>query len=478
MLAILVAVFFIGVPTAQAVVGPANLEYGYEPISGVDNGRSSGDQGTSEVSDSGSSSISPVETDTSSPGFFAIITGSEFLILSLLLVTLTVGWLAWRRFSGRSDNSGMIPRLVALLAILVALPLVAFSSSQSAERSKAPKGFYGAITQEPFSATDSIRMARGGIESLRIPLEWSGVQPDNREEFNWDGLDSTIGLAARSGISVLPFVYASPDWVTGRFTNLPVKNDTQRRDWKTFVRALVERYGSRGVFWKKHGPATSDPIEARPIRNWQVWNEANFFYFATPVSSKDYVTLLKMTSKTIKSVDPSAKIMLSGLYGSPPKKQVKVGRGVASYEFLRQIYARGGKQFFDTAAVHPYAPDTAAMKGLLSRFRSVMAQNGDAGAPLSITEVGWGSGKGGFLDVGSEQAQARQVKSAYRYLLDKRHQLRLKSVYWFVWQDKDRSQESCNFCYTTGWFKAGEPGEGLKAKPSWRQFTKFSGGQP
>jgi hypothetical protein len=475
MVAIVVATFFVGVPTVQAAAGPANVEYGYEPISGVDNGSSSGGQGTSEASDAGSSSLSPVGAGTSSPGFIGIITGSGVLVLSLILVALTAGWLAWKRFSRRSGNPGMIPRVLALLAVLVALPLVAFSSSQSASRSPAPKGFYGAITQTPFTATDSTRMARGGIESLRVPLEWSTVQPDNRDEFNWDSVDSKIGLAAQSGISVLPFLYASPEWATGKYTNLPVKNDVQRRDWKAFVRALVGRYGPGGAFWEEHGPGTSNPIKAIPIRTWQVWNEANFFYFATPVSTKDYVSLLKMTSKAIKAADPSAKIMLSGLYGSPPEKQVRVGRGIASYDFLRQVYARGGKPYFDLAAIHPYTPDTPAMKELLTRFRSVMAENGDAQLPLSITEVGWGSGKNGFLDVGSEGAQARQVKSAYRYLLENRHPLRLKSVYWFVWKDMPRSVESCNFCYTTGWFKAGD---GLKAKPSWRQFVKFSGGRP
>ncbi|MGK2932135.1 MAG: hypothetical protein ACSLFD_05120, partial [Solirubrobacterales bacterium] len=215
-----------------------------------------------------------------------------------------------------------------------------------------------------------------------------------------------------------------------------------------------------------------------PIRTWQIWNEANFFYFSTPVSAKNYTSLLKMSGSAIKSVDPNAKIMLSGLYGSPPEKQVRSGRGVAAARFLGQIYARGGKKYFDIAAVHPYTPNTAETKVLLDRFRKVMKNNRDGSASMSVTEVGWGSGKGGFLDVGGEKAQARQVKSAYSYLLKSRRQLRLKSVYWFVWQDFPRTFPACNFCYTTGWFKAGKQGAPLKPKPSWRAFTKFSGGKP
>ena len=39
-------------------------------------------------------------------------------------------------------------------------------------------------------------------------------------------------------------------------------------------------------------PAVPSPL---PIRTWQVWNEANFFYFAYPVSPSSYARLLKPT---------------------------------------------------------------------------------------------------------------------------------------------------------------------------------------
>ena len=479
MLAVVLAVFFAGLPTMQAVAGPANVQYGYEPTSGAGDGSSSGSSASTKDLDGGSSALSNVKVDTPSPGFFGIITGSKLLLLALVLVVVAVGWLAWRRFSAGSDSSGMIPRLVALLAVIVALPLVAFSTSQSAQRAPAPKGFFGAITQTELEARDATRMARGGIETLRVPVEWGRIQPKNHSEFDWTRLDRIIGLAARNGISVLPFLYAPPNWSTGAFTKLPVKTSAQRRDWKIFLRAIVARYGPGGEYWETdYVDPYTETARARPIRTWQIWNEVNFFYFATPVSSKNYVSLLKSSSKTIKAMDPKAKIMLSGLYGSPPKKTVRAGKGFAASEFLRQVYKRGGKKYFDIAAVHPYTPGTKTTKSLLTKFRKVMAKNRDKKAPLSITEVGWGSGKDGFLDMGSEKAQAKQVKSAYNYFLKDRKKLRLKSVYWFVWQDYPRSRSACNFCYTTGWFKAGTWDQPLKPKPAWRAFTKFSGGKP
>lgn len=464
---------FAGMPTAQAVAGPANVEYGYEPISGIGNDTPP-DAGAAAVSpESGSNSSSAVETESSGPGFFGIIASSWVLILVLAAVALSLGWLAWKR---RQDGaSGMVPRLVALLAIFVALPLVAFGTAQSAKRSPAPKGFFGVITQTDFTSEDSARMARGGVESLRIPLSWADVQPNSGTEFYWESTDQLVGQAAKSGLTTLPFIYSSPKWVTGSITIMPVNGSGQQNAWTNFVKAAVNRYGPDGSFWAEHGPGTADPITPKPVKTWQIWNEANFFYFATPVSPKNYVTLLKLADQAIGEADPSAKIMASGLYGSPPKKEIKKKKAMNSYVFLKQVYALGGKPYFDAAAVHPYTPNTRSTKKLLNKFRGVMIKNRDRKTPLNITEVGWGSARKGFLDVGSPKAQAKQVKSAYKYFLGNRRKLNLKSVYWFAWKDKKRSEVSCNFCYSTGWFKAAD---GLKPKPSWRQFTKFSGGKP
>ncbi len=464
---------FAGMSTAQAAAGPANVEYGYEPISGIGNGNSSDEESAVAASDNGIANYSAAESADAGPSFFGIVTSSWILILALVLIALCLVWIAWKRH--RSGSSGMIPRLVALLAVFVAMPLVAFGSAESAKRSPAPKGFYGVITQTDFTAADSTRMARGGVESLRIPLSWAAVQPTSGTDGSWDSIDNLVGQAARSGMTALPFIYSSPDWVTGSITILPVNGSGQKNAWTNFVKAAVTRYGPNGDFWELHGPESDDPIKPKPIKTWQIWNEANFFYFATPVSPSNYVTLLELADQAISEVDPSAKIMASGLYGSPPANQIRKKKAMNSYEFLSKVYALGGKPYFDIAAIHPYTPNTRSTRNLMNKIRAVMNKNRDRKTPLSITEVGWGSAPKGFLDVGSPKAQARQVKSAYSYFLSNRRKLKLKSVYWFSWKDKKRSEPSCNFCYSTGWFTAAN---GLKPKPSWRQFTKFSGGRP
>jgi len=398
------------------------------------------------------------------------------LLTALVLLAAILGFLAWRRRGNesRGDSSGTLTRLAALVAILIALPLITLGSAQSAKRVSAPAGFFGMITQTDFTSVDASKMAQGGVETLRLPVAWSSVQPDSTDGFDWGYTDSVVSQAAKAGISVLPFLYDSPSWVAKSTTTLPVSG-AQPLYWAHFVSEAVARYGPNGVFWDGHGPESEDPVPKLPIRKWQIWNEANFFYFADPISPPKYASLLKTSNKTIKAIDPGATIVLSGLYGSPPAKQIKRRKAMASYDFLAKLYRAGARKYFDVAALHPYTPNTAQTKLLVEKFRKVMAAGGDRKKPLSITEVGWGSAPRGFLDVGSPAKQARQLKSAYTYFLGNRKKLKLESVFWFSWKDKKKSEPSCNFCYSTGLF---DSRDGLRPKPAWPQFVKFAGGRP
>ena len=461
-------------PAAQAWAGPASIEYGFEPISGVGNDKPI-QSGLKLEEAAVADPVARGDDGGFAGDFLEAVTSSWLVILGVLLVAAGAIFLFARHRGTVTDRRSLAARGAALLVVAVAIPLVSLGSAESAKRAAAPKGFFGAITQTGFTSADAVRMSRGGIETVRMPLPWPSVQPNDSYEFNWKSIDEYVKRASLSGLTVLPFIYDSPGWATPVHTRMPVYTEAQRTAWRDFVTAAVERYGPGGEFWAEHGPDSTEPIPTRPIRNWQIWNEANFFYFSTPVSPRDYLNLLKVANKAIKAVDPNARIFLSGLYGSPPKREIRKGRAMASWVFLDRLYRMGAKPWFDFAALHPYTPNTAQTRALMNRFRKVMIRYRDRATPVSITEVGWGSGRKGFLDVGSPQKQARQVDSAYRYFINNWRKLNLRSVYWFAWKDKPRNEESCNFCYTTGLFKAGK---GLKAKPAWRRLVRLAGGKP
>jgi hypothetical protein len=351
----------------------------------------------------------------------------------------------------------------ALGALLVLLAF--FAGSAEAQ----PRGFFGIVPQTVVTPADAQYMSVGGIESIRVPVPWPAVQPTSTAPYQWSFLDETVAVADRAGLQVLPFLAGTPSWLEARNTTLPVGDPVERGAWTAFVEAAVRRYGPNGAFWQEHGATSPEPLPERPIRLWQIWNEANFHYFAFPVSPSRYGMLVRLTAPAIRSVDPGARILLSGLFGNPEQ----TGRnGIPAAQFLARLYqVRGIRQDFDAVALHPYAPGLGALRKMVEGIHLVLRRNHDS-VPLYITEMGWGSQNDPRKDAFEQGAagQARELTRAYRYLLANRGRLNLRGVYWFSWKD---ASGACDFCDSVGLFRAGS---GFDAKPAWNALVRITGG--
>jgi hypothetical protein len=334
----------------------------------------------------------------------------------------------------------------------------------------APRSFFGIAPQTPLTETDARYMQAARIGSVRWPVAWAGVQPKPRSGYLWDGIDEVVATAAKRHLTVLPFLYGTPSWL-GKPTALPVRSSRQRAAWVAFVRAAVRRYGPRGSFWRQHRAGTDEPLPRTPIRAWQIWNEANFFYFAFPVSPARYAQTLKLAHRAVKSVDPGAEVVLSGLFGDPDQG----GRfGMPAARFLAALYrVPGFRSDFDAAALHPYAVDAGSLAELTEGMRETMLENHDPSAGLYVTEMGWGS-QSNFQHDAFEQGvrgQVRELRKSYAFLLRNRRRLDLRGAYWFSWQDL---AGSCDFCDSVGLFHAGRR---LRPKPAWHAFVRITGGR-
>jgi hypothetical protein len=366
----------------------------------------------------------------------------------------------------------LIPAALVLACLVAALFAgVQLGSAQPPPR--APKGFFGIGPQTALTDRDAEYMKAGGIESVRWPLSWGGVQPTPKSAYNWQGFDEVVAVAARHGLQVMPFLYGTPRWISHKSTTLPVNNAKARSAWEGFLEAAVKRYGPGGEFWTEHSPGVVkyEPAIAKPlpIRSWQIWNEANFFYFAYPASPQRYAKLVQISSPAIKRVDPGAKVILTGLFGEPTAHGPK---GMPAAKFLEILYRTPGiKSRFDGIALHPYAVDSETLEELVEALHEVTVKNHDR-VPLYITEMGWGSQNDFNTDAFEQgiQGQVKQLKAAYGYLLENRNRLDLKQVYWFSWRDQPGS---CNFCDSVGFFPAGKR---FHAKPAWRAFVALTGG--
>jgi hypothetical protein len=351
-------------------------------------------------------------------------------------------------------------RLITLCLLLLALAPTAAQAL--------PRGFFGIVPQTPIGARDTGRMRSGGVDTIRTMVSWASVQPNPTSGYDWGGLDKQVALAAEDRLEVLPFLFATPHWLAHDFRTLPVGNRRQRQAWSEFVAAAAERYGARGEFWLEHGPFSKRPLPKLPIRAWQIWNEPNFFYFASPVSPTAYARLLALTQRALHRADPRADLVLGGLFGDPGESPPRAWDAV---DFLDRLYrVRGVKANFDAVALHPYAADTAVLASLVEGVRQTMVRHGDRRAGLYLTELGWGSQNDPQVvsfEVGLH-GQARELRRAYRYLLARRHRLNLKQVDWFTWKD---ATGTCSFCDSTGLFRRGGS---FRPKPAWRAFVSFA----
>ena len=341
-------------------------------------------------------------------------------------------------------------RLAIMAALIAALASAAHASAA------APRAFYGVMAANDPDAGEVARMGAGKVGVLRINFVWQAVQASEGAAYDWSHYDAIIGNAAAQGIRVLPTVYSSPSWAAARNNHPP--DAAHRADFRNFVSAAAARYGSDGTFWSTH-----PLIPKLPVSWWQLWNEVNSpsFWFAKP-SPKQYVGLLRTFHDGIKSGDPSARIVLAGLFRTP---QVK--NGIDLDKYLPAVYRRGAKPLFDATAIHPYATTPAQAVQAVRELRRIMARFKDSKASTWITEVGWASGGNPTPLTVSPQRQAAYLRKTYNLMARNRKRFKLNGVVWYSWRDVPGGI----------WFDhTGLFTQTLDPKPAWDAFTSLTGG--
>jgi hypothetical protein len=346
------------------------------------------------------------------------------------------------------------------LPLLVAIALLALTPAVA--QAYLPAGFIGVSPQSAANGKDFELMSEAGVDSVRLPLYWSGIEARDPEfaEPDWSSFDREVELAAESNIRVMPFVLSTPGWVAPETIDLPVHSAYQRRAWTSFLREAVERYGPWGDFWSEH---TKLPF--LPIHRWEIWNEENLVTFAAHPSPVDYATLLRLSGRVLHGVDADSQVIVGGLFGRP----LQVPPNVASGDFLSRLYrARNVKRYFDGVALHPYVAEAKAMGVQLENLRRIMRVHHDTTTPLYVTELGWGSQSGPTRWERGLGGQANQLSKAFSLLSANRLRWRVDGVWWFTWTDEGGS---CQFCHSAGLLT-----EDREAKPSWYRFNAWTGG--
>lgn len=377
-----------------------------------------------------------------------------------------------------AKRSGGLGFSMRTRVVLAALLTTAMLLGPAALAQALPAKFWGAVPQSSLGLEQFQRVHRGGVDSIRIPINWGAVQSSEGAAFDWSGTDDEVEKAAKAGIDVLPFLAGVPAWaerlipVGGGVSvpaTLPVTGKA-RAGWIAFCRAAVERYGLGGSFWAEH-----PGVPVRPLRVWQVWNEPNFKFFVHKPNPKEYGQLVKISSATIKGADSGAKVILGGLFAWPKGGNSKTGNhNLFATDFLEGLYQRvpGIAAKFDGIALHPYSARYQLLSRQVEEVREVLKKRHDAGVGIWITELGWSSKapSGGNSFAKGISGQKRELQGAFRLLVKNQRKWHIQRVYWFSIDDYGAA---CNFCDGSGLF-----GAGFTPKPSWYAYVKFAGGTP
>jgi polysaccharide biosynthesis protein PslG len=326
-------------------------------------------------------------------------------------------------------------------------------------------GFWGVVPQAKTTLPQLRRLERGGVDSVRIGVDWRAVMPTRDGTRHWRDVDEIVGDASRAGLSVLPYVYRTPAWLARDENALPVETGEQRRAWMDFLGVLVRRYGEGGSFWRSH-----PDLPEQPIHTWQIWNEPNFFYFASDPDPDRYARLVQLSHRALRAADPGAELMLGGMFALPGERPPDA---YPAYRFLATMFERHPDliPIVDGVAIHPYTRDFKYLTPILDQVRRALRRAGDPKVRLWVTELGWGSQAGpeaSQLEVGL-RGQARQLGGALRLLRRDRERWRLQQVYVFTVADSE-NDEICSFCDSAGLFTSG-----FEPKPAWPAFERVSG---
>ncbi|HEY3020941.1 MAG TPA: hypothetical protein VGJ32_12145 [Solirubrobacteraceae bacterium] len=330
----------------------------------------------------------------------------------------------------------------ALIACAL-LALVAAAPARAAER-RVPHGFFGVMADGVLLERTDAQLAHEfnvmqatGVESVRIVVYWSDMQPLAPGSAVPDGwragrggvpttfttTDRLFEQAARHHMTVLPVVLRSPEWARENpwFTAPPRRDE----DYTNFLGTLIDRYGPRGSFWGEHRD-----VPRRPQRDWQIWNEPNIDrYWGSPQPfAPRYAQLLHASYQAIKAADRGARVVLTGFANF-------------SWRALADAYRAGIKGNFDLAAVHPFSGHVKNVVKIVRLNREVMARNGDARRDIAISELTWPSAKGKTVNHGgwetTEGGQAVRLRAAFNALLRERRRWRIERMTWSTWLTPD-----------------------------------------
>jgi len=307
---------------------------------------------------------------------------------------------ATRRIAGMAQFVRLrLCRLVRALGVILVLGVAWGAGCASAAH--LPASFFGVNDEVLFSTPQSqwpaqlTEMQNGGVRFVRTDADWGMAESTppvgGVHTYDWSQFDALVAALASHQLTWFPIIDYSAWWASAIYHDpyAPPRNDS---DYAHYANALAQRYGANGVFWQEH-----PELPYLPVEQWEIWNEENYtgVYWQTGYDPGRYIDLYLAARGAIRSVDPSAKVVVGGL-----------GDGPGSYtSYIARMYQHrpDAKGQIDAIGLHPYPQDegqtAASSMQAIATLRTYLNSVGDENVPIEITEVGWTTeSNGGVAD--------------------------------------------------------------------------------
>ena len=242
---------------------------------------------------------------------------------------------------------------------------------------------------------DVIKINEMGFGWAKQHFSWRDIEPAEKGAYDWWRPDQIVEKSEQYGTNLLVRIDRPPLWSVIAYEEQGIKITENQppadlQDFFDFCGVLAERYKGR-------------------VQAWQVWNEPNLHreWGELPPDPAGYVELLEGCYTAIKAADPDAVVVSAGLAPTGTSSP----EAMPDDEFLRQMYAAGGADYFDVLGLNApgfkaapeVSPDDAENPDLnldvgnnrrfvfrhVEDMRAIMIENGDAATQIAILEMGW-----------------------------------------------------------------------------------------
>jgi hypothetical protein len=321
-------------------------------------------------------------------------------------------------------------RLLASAACAGLCALSVQSCGEDDSVGPAPPRFVGIVSADLYANDHDYRermlkrQRAAGIGLIRQAFNWNEIEK-TPGRFDFKRYDGYVGELARHNVAVLPILFAPPSFRSAKPAHGGARGTYPPRrpiEMAVFARLLVDRYGPKGSFWRKH-----PDVPRMPIRAWQVWNEPNLpVYWPSGPDPTGYARLLATVRRGLKTADPHAVVVSAGLSNSR--------LGIPFREYVTGMYRAGAARSIDVFGLHPFARNAQGVLGAVEGTRTLLRQL-HGPTPIWVTEFAWASSGPPSPFTYDERGQADRIREALLLLGKRRRELGLRGVVYYDWRD-------------------------------------------